>query len=74
MILLDTFRFEMSLIQTNGDKHAVRNMRLELEEKAGSEMQIYSGSTRLKMVLKARKWTRCSKQVCVNRGEKQSKD
>lgn len=74
MILLATFRFEMSLIQTNGDKHAVRSMRLELEEKTGPEMQIYLGSTRLKMVLKARKWTRCSKRVCVNRGEKQSKD
>lgn len=64
MILLATFRFEMSLIQTNGDKRAVRSMRLELEEKTGPEMQIYLGSTRLKMVLKARKWTRCSESVC----------
>lgn len=38
------FRFEMSLIQTNGDKHAVRNMRLELEERTGLEVQIYLGS------------------------------
>lgn len=74
MVLLDMFRFEISLIQTNEDKHTVRNMRLELEEKTGPEMQIYLGSTRLRMVLKARKWTRCSKRVCVNRREKQSKD
>lgn len=31
--MLDMFRFEISLIQTNEDKHTVRNMRLELEEK-----------------------------------------
>lgn len=31
-MVLDMFRFEMSLIQTNGDKHAVRNVRLELKD------------------------------------------
>lgn len=73
-MVLDMFRFEMSLIQTNGDKHAVRNMRLELEERTGLEVQIYLGSIRLKVVLKAREWTRCPKGVCVNKGKKQSKD
>lgn len=66
---LDMFRSEILLILTKGDKQAVRKIKLDLEKRTGLETQIYLGSIRLRMILKAREQIRCSKEEHGDRGE-----
>lgn len=68
-MVLDMFRFEMSLILTNRDKQTIRNRKLDLEKRIGPEMQIYLGSIRVRMILKAREHMRCPNKECVDREE-----
>lgn len=68
-MVLDMFRLDMSLILTNRDKQAIRNRKLDLEKRIGPEMQIYLGSVRVRMILKAREQMRCPNKERVERGE-----
>lgn len=74
-MVLDMFRFKMSLAQTNGGKQVLRNGSLDSKEGTGPEMQRcrYLGSIRLRMVLKAREQTRCPKRVYIKRSSPRTK-